>query len=105
MNGNVIIISPDALSDLVAKAVRAGVKDALADAARSKNEHLREADAASYLGVAANTLRMWRSQGRGPAYRKLGKAVTYARAELDAWAVHNRTLTSDCLEARRGTPC
>lgn len=102
---DLVVVTPDQLAAIVRAAVRDGVKTALADASRGKGENLREPDAAAYLGIAAETLRKWRSQGRGPVYRKIGNAVTYARADLDAWADKGRTLTADYPGARRGMPC
>ncbi len=49
--------------------------------------YLRTADAARYLGVGQSTLERMRISGDGPAFRRLGaKIVTYAVADLDAWA-------------------
>lgn len=42
----------------------------------------READAAKKLLVSPRTLARWRGEGRGPAWRKLGKIVAYAEADL-----------------------
>lgn len=48
---------------------------------------LTEAAAAEYLGLAPATLTRWRScGGRGPAFRKFGGAVRYARIDLEAYA-------------------
>lgn len=48
---------------------------------------LTESDAAEYLGLAPATLARWRSVGtQGPAFRKFGGAVRYAKADLDAYA-------------------
>ena len=43
--------------------------------------------AAEYLSVPEQTLRMWRSQRRGPKYRRLpnGK-IRYAREHLDEFS-------------------
>jgi hypothetical protein len=52
---------------------------------------LFETDAAAYLGLRPQTLRLWRSKKkrRGPAYVKLGDGpgarVRYRIADLDAW--------------------
>lgn len=47
---------------------------------------IRETAAAAYLGLAPKTLARWRWQGnRGPAHIKLGSAVRYSVAELDAY--------------------
>ncbi|MCK6556088.1 helix-turn-helix domain-containing protein [Candidatus Binatia bacterium] len=57
---------------------------------------LNETDAARRLALSVATLRRWRWAGRGPAFRKLGAAVRYAAADLDAYvAASVRTSTSD----------
>jgi hypothetical protein len=38
---------------------------------------LTEAQTAAILGVMPETLATWRSQGRGPKYRKFGRRVEY----------------------------
>ena len=49
--------------------------------------YLRTADAAKYLGIGQSTLERKRIDGSGPKFRILGsKIVTYAVADLDAWA-------------------
>ncbi len=44
-----------------------------------------ERAAASRLGVTPAALRKWRRLETGPRYAKLGTAVRYAPADLDAW--------------------
>jgi predicted DNA-binding transcriptional regulator AlpA len=46
---------------------------------------LTEDEAASVFGVARGTLRNWRHLKRGPAYIKIGRAVRYAMADLEAF--------------------
>jgi predicted DNA-binding transcriptional regulator AlpA len=46
---------------------------------------LRARDAAAVLGVAASTLAAWRCEGKGPPFRRLGRAVIYDWAELTEW--------------------
>lgn len=42
--------------------------------------------AAKYLGISEASLRLWRSEGKGPRHFKAGeKLVRYRRADLDAW--------------------
>lgn len=41
--------------------------------------------AAEHLGLAKVTLDMWRSQGRGPRFVKMGRAVRYRMSDLDRW--------------------
>jgi hypothetical protein len=40
--------------------------------------------------VSVGTLRNWRSLRVGPGFVKIGKAVLYPVAELDAWDEQNR---------------
>jgi excisionase family DNA binding protein len=44
-----------------------------------------ERQAARYLNLSPRTLQAWRRKGDGPRYLKLGAAVRYDRADLDAW--------------------
>ena len=46
---------------------------------------LSERDVARLLAVSVAALRKWRRQGFGPRFRKLGSAVRYHPADLDAW--------------------
>lgn len=41
--------------------------------------------AAEYLCVKPNTLEIWRVQGTGPTYKKIGRLVRYATNDLDAY--------------------
>jgi hypothetical protein len=40
--------------------------------------------------ISPGTLRNWRSKRVGPSFVKIGKAVLYPIAELDAWDEQNR---------------
>ena len=51
----------------------------------STRNMLNEQDAAAYLGLSVRTLQAWRQRGGGPRFYKLGRAVRYARSNLDAW--------------------
>lgn len=42
-------------------------------------------DVSEYLGVPVATLYSWRSAGRGPASRRVGKYVRYVPDEVRAW--------------------
>ena len=49
--------------------------------------------AASYLGVALETLRSWRqrwSPVTGPPFIRVGGRVRYLKADLDGWIAANR---------------
>jgi hypothetical protein len=55
-----------------------------------------EFDAAKYLGISVSFLRKARMDGDresrtpGPAFIKIGRAVKYTLADLDAWIAANR---------------
>lgn len=42
-------------------------------------------EAAAYVRLGAPTLERFRITGAGPSFLKLGGAVRYRRADLDAW--------------------
>jgi len=46
---------------------------------------LNTRQAAEFLGMQPQTLDAWRCRGCGPRFVKLGRAVRYRRADLDAW--------------------
>ena len=48
-------------------------------------------EAAAYLRLSKPTLERFRLTGGGPSYVKLGRAVRYRRADLDAWVVSRLT--------------
>jgi predicted site-specific integrase-resolvase len=48
----------------------------------AQNGFVAEAEAAKFLGVAVQSMRNWRHQGRGPAYIKKGRMVRYAMQDL-----------------------
>jgi hypothetical protein len=49
-------------------------------------------------GISVGTLRNWRAMRIGPTFVKIGKAVLYPTAELDAWDQKN---TVTCRASRR----
>lgn len=52
--------------------------------------------AASYLGVSPRTTELWRVQGRGPVFCKMGKKVLYRECDLEAYIERaQRRSTSD----------
>ena len=46
--------------------------------------------AAEVMGVAVQTLRNWRHQGRGPAYLKIGRSVRYQLEDLKRFMENKR---------------
>jgi len=49
-----------------------------------------EDQAAEYLCLSPRTLQRWRGEGRGPAYRKVGKRVLYAQRDLEEFVEKSR---------------
>ena len=65
---------------------------------------MTEAEAASLLRVSQRTLGRWRVEGGGPAFRRFGRRIGYAAADLHTWADTRRyrsTSAGDAAEARR----
>lgn len=63
------------------------------------------ANAAAYLGISTKSLACYRSQGRGPAFTKLGKLCFYHRGDLDVWVAENRAKsTAEHKALRRKSP-
>ena len=57
---------------------------------------VNEKEAAKFLGLSVRTLQAWRLQGKGPKWKKLGRAVRYALPDLEAFLeACTRTSTSD----------
>jgi predicted DNA-binding transcriptional regulator AlpA len=55
--------------------------------------------AARYLGVSEASLRLWRSESRGPRFFKAGeKLIRYRRADLDSWI--EQRLSAPIADAR-----
>ena len=52
-------------------------------------------ETAERLGIKPGTLRIWRMQGKGPRFKKIGGLVRYDEAEVEAWiAAQTRISTS-----------
>lgn len=55
---------------------------------------LNNEEAAAAIGITPNTLKLWRHQGKGPRYIKLGKAkqagVVYDHADVEAWKAQRK---------------
>lgn len=49
-------------------------------------DELMDTDGLSaYLDIPKRTLEIWRQVGKGPAYRKVGHRVRYAKSDVAAW--------------------
>jgi len=55
--------------------------------------HVNTKDAARYLTLSKSMLEKARTNGTGPQYLQLGRAVRYRLADLDAW-LDERVVTS-----------
>lgn len=49
------------------------------------DELLDTDDVAAYIGLSPVTLRKWRMTGAGPNFVRLGRAVRYRKAVIDAF--------------------
>lgn len=96
----VIVTTPAELSAIIAEVIRREMAALALETARPK-AIMNEKEAAAYVEQSPNTLRYWRSQGRGPAYQKSKRGIRYDRKDLDAWLASNRTLTSEAPHARQ----
>lgn len=47
--------------------------------------YLTETEVAERTQISLKTLRRWRLERRGPAYRKFGSLVRYGEVELSEW--------------------
>jgi predicted site-specific integrase-resolvase len=52
--------------------------------------NFNDKEAAKLLGLAVQTLRNWRFLGKGPAYVKLGRRITYRLQDLETYLEQNR---------------
>ena len=55
----------------------------------SKPSYMTTYEAADIIGFPEGTLRVWRSQGKGPNYYKVGSTVRYEMDALEAWKNEN----------------
>jgi predicted DNA-binding transcriptional regulator AlpA len=46
---------------------------------------LKSKELAEVFGLTDNALRMWRSQGQGPPYFKIGHRVRYSEEKVREW--------------------
>jgi hypothetical protein len=66
------------------------------DASQGPQRYVGTAAAALFLDLSARTLEKYRVLGGGPEYRKFGRRVRYAIADLERWAeARRRVSTSD----------
>jgi predicted DNA-binding transcriptional regulator AlpA len=51
---------------------------------------LREPEACRYIGMSIPWMRQARGRGDGPAYLRIGRAIRFRIADLDAWLEAHR---------------
>ncbi len=61
--------------------------DERAKVARRGSPFLSPEQAAHYLGLSVRTLQLYRSEGKGPRYRRHSRRVRYHITDLDAWSI------------------
>jgi hypothetical protein len=61
---------------------------------------LSVSETAAWLRVSAVTLGRWRIEGCGPRFRKFGRRVVYAHADLVAWAEAQSRISTSTLDPR-----
>ncbi len=87
---------PEEAETAVAQGARDRPPEDLPVSPEAKKRLLTAKDAASYIGLAAQTLAKMRVTGDSPPFYKVGRQVLYDRADLDAWlAERRRRSTSD----------
>jgi predicted DNA-binding transcriptional regulator AlpA len=64
--------------------------------ARGSSDLLTTEQLAVSCGLAASTLRKWRCQGKGPKFKRIGRAIRYDRQEVNAYLA-SRTFGSTAL--------
>src|SRR3546814_5663935 len=73
---------------------------AVSTAAAQPQRYLTNDEAAEYLRLSPRTLEKQRVIGGGPRFRKFGRRVMYAVADLDAWAADRSFETTSDPEYR-----
>lgn len=62
--------------------------------------YLTAKQAAHYLNSSTSTLAKRRLNGTGPAFVRIGRAIRYPKADLDAWMDASRRATSVVCASR-----
>lgn len=56
----------------------------------SSSSMFSESEAAAFVSKSVSTLRLFRRQGKGPAFFKIGRTPRYSQDDLVAWMHANR---------------
>lgn len=76
---------PQVLKDQIIFLIKECIDDAKTSLKICDDDLVNEAKAAEILGLAKGTLNIWRHEGKGPNYIKLGTAVRYKYRDLTAY--------------------
>lgn len=68
---------------------------------RGASGRLRTKEAARHLGLSVSYLEKLRVTGGGPRFAAMGRAITYAVADLDAWAAARTVANTAEARAKR----
>ena len=66
-----------------------------------QNQRVDTPNAAKILGLRPGTLEVWRSIGKGPRYKKIGRRVFYAVGDLETFANAHTVETIDSIEIKK----
>lgn len=55
---------------------------------------LSEGDLADLLDITKETLQVWRSEGKGPPFTRLGKSIFYRIQDFQNWVAGNVALST-----------
>jgi len=64
------------------------------------NQRVDTLKAAGFLGLKKGTLEVWRSLGKGPRYKKIGRKVFYDVFDLETFANAHTVETIDSISIR-----
>lgn len=62
---------------------------------------LDETEVSQILGVASQTLRIWRLRGKGPKFCKIGRLAKYRPDELRRWIAASETTSTATYHTNR----
>ena len=82
-------------------------QDRAFSAPKPKPKYLTNEEAATFLRLSPRTLEKQRVIGGGPRFRKFGRRVMYAVADLEAWAdarSFEATCDPGCVRPRSAVP-
>jgi predicted DNA-binding transcriptional regulator AlpA len=69
--------------------------------AATSRQLVNERRAAEILGMQVKTLQEWRTSGKGCPFVKIGRAVRYSLADLDAFIAKNTVQSTTEADARK----